>query len=87
MIRINCFFRAAEKENAMAKAVEAAKAQTVEIAVQVKGKVRGRVMVALDAPQADVEAAAKEAVAAHIAGKTVKKVIYVPGKLVNIVAI
>ena len=66
---------------------EAAKAQTVEIAVQVKGKVRGRVMVALDAPQADVEAAAKEAVAAHIAGKTVKKVIYVPGKLVNIVAI
>ena len=66
---------------------EAAKAQTVEIAVQVKGKVRGRVMVALDAPQADVEAAAKEAVASWIEGKDIKKVIVVPGRLVNIVAI
>jgi len=65
---------------------EAAKAKTIEIAVQVKGKVRGRIMVAADAPQADVEAAAREAVASWIEGKEVRKVIYVPGKLVNIVA-
>jgi leucyl-tRNA synthetase len=66
---------------------ELAKSNTVEIAVQVKGKVRARINVQADAPQADVEAAAREAVASWLEGKSVKKVIYVPGKLVNIVAV
>jgi leucyl-tRNA synthetase len=66
---------------------EDAKSHTVEIAVQVKGKVRARINVQADAPQADVEAAAREAVASWLEGKSVKKVIYVPGKLVNIVAV
>ena len=65
---------------------EAAKAQTVELAVQIKGKVRARIQVAADASQEDVEEAAKAAVAGQLEGKTVRKVIYVPGKLVNIVA-
>ncbi|MDO5119556.1 MAG: class I tRNA ligase family protein, partial [Coriobacteriales bacterium] len=64
----------------------AAKAQTVEIAVQIKGKVRARINISVDAPQGEVEEAAKAAVAAQLEGKTVRKVIYVPGKLVNIVA-
>lgn len=63
----------------------AAKSQTVEIAVQIKGKVRSRVTIAVDAPRAEVEAASQEAVASHLEGKDIKKVIYVPGKLVNIV--
>ena len=64
-----------------------AKANTVEIAVQIKGKVRGRIMVAADATQAELEAAAKEAVAEQLVGKDIKKVIVVPGRLVNIVAV
>ena len=64
----------------------AAKASTVEVAVQVKGKIRARIDVAADAPQSEVEEAAKEAVARFIEGKEIRKIIYVPGKLVNIVA-
>ena len=55
-------------------------------AVQVLGKVRARIEVAAGADQADVEAAARTAVAKWLEGKNVMKVIYVPGKLVNIVA-
>ena len=61
-------------------------ANTVEIAVQVMGKVRGHATVAADASKEDMQAAALDAVSEHIAGKTVRKVIVVPGKLVNIVA-
>jgi leucyl-tRNA synthetase len=63
-------------------------ADEVEIAVQVLGRVRGRVLVPADAGEEQVRAAAMadERVAQHLAGKTVRKVIYVPGKLVNIVA-
>ena len=43
--------------------------------------------VAADASKEELEAAAREAVAEQIAGKTVKKVVVVPGRLVNIVAI
>ena len=57
----------------------------VEIAVQVLGKVRGRAVVAAGAPQADVVAAARAAVASHLEGKVVVKEIVVPGKLVNFV--
>jgi len=59
-----------------------------QIVVQVNGKVRGKVLVAADADQASVEQAAlaEENVARFIEGKTVRKVIVVPGRLVNVVA-
>jgi leucyl-tRNA synthetase len=57
----------------------------IELAVQVLGKVRGRVVVAASASQAEVLAAAREAVAAQLAGKTIRKEIVVPKKLVNFV--
>ncbi|REL30135.1 leucine--tRNA ligase [Thalassotalea euphylliae] len=58
------------------------------IIVQVNGKLRAKVTVAADASQESVEALAKEEenVAKFVEGKTVRKVIYVPGKLLNIVA-
>lgn len=61
--------------------------QTVEIAVQVNGKVRARVMIPADADNAAAIAAAKadEKVAESIDGKVIVKEICVPGKLVNIV--
>lgn len=60
---------------------------TVEYPVQVNGKVRGRVTVAADASADAVEAAAlaDEKVVAFLDGKTPKKVIVVPGRLVNVV--
>ncbi|HEX5054155.1 MAG TPA: leucine--tRNA ligase, partial [Planctomycetota bacterium] len=57
----------------------------VEIAVQVLGKVRGRVMVPTGASNDVALAAARAAVAGHLEGKTVVKEIVVPGKLVNFV--
>ena len=65
-------------------AAEAA-ADEVEIAVQVLGKMRARVMVPVGADAAAMQAAAEAAVAKHIEGKTVVKAICVPGKLVNLV--
>ncbi len=61
--------------------------QTVEIAVQVNGKIRARINVAADISAADaiIAAKAEQAVAAEINGKTVIKEIYIPKKLVNIV--
>ncbi len=59
--------------------------ETVEIVVQVKGKVRGRVSVAAAADQQAVLAAAREAVAAQLEGATIVKEIVVPGRLVNFV--
>jgi len=58
------------------------------IIVQVNGKVRGKITVAADASQELVEQAGMgdENVAKFVDGKTVRKVIYVPGKLLNIVA-
>ena len=58
------------------------------IIVQVNGKLRAKVTVAADAAQDAVEALAmgEENVAKFVEGKTVRKVIYVPGKLLNIVA-
>jgi len=60
---------------------------TVEYPVQVNGKVRARITVAADAAKDAVEAAAlaDEKVRSHLDGATPKKVIVVPGKLVNIV--
>ncbi|WP_173915792.1 leucine--tRNA ligase [Halobacillus sp. Marseille-Q1614] len=60
----------------------------VEIVVQVMGKVRAKMMVNPDASKEDLEKAALEnpSVQEWLEGKTVRKVIAVPGKLVNIVA-
>ncbi|QYG93429.1 leucine--tRNA ligase [Iamia sp. SCSIO 61187] len=60
-------------------------ADTVELPVQVNGKVRGRVTVAADADRDALEAAARAAVAAQLEGGTVRKVIVVPGKMVSFV--
>ena len=67
-----------------AKCVEA----TVEIAVQVNGKVKARLKVAADITSEDAIAAAKAepAVAEVLAGKTIVKEIYVKGRLVNLAA-
>ncbi|OPZ76917.1 MAG: Leucine--tRNA ligase [Actinobacteria bacterium ADurb.Bin444] len=61
--------------------------ETVEMAVQVNGKVRDRLVISKDAAAAEVLAAAKvlPGVAKHVEGKTVVKEIVVPGKLVNLV--
>ncbi|MDP7704903.1 leucine--tRNA ligase [Mycobacterium sp. TY815] len=60
---------------------------TVEYPVQVNGKVRGRVVVAADAAKDAVQAAAlaDEKVQAFLAGATPRKVIVVPGRMVNLV--
>ena len=60
----------------------------LEIVVQVNGKVRAKIAVAADADKATVEstAMAHENVQRFIDGLTVRKVIVVPGKLVNVVA-
>jgi len=59
----------------------------VEIPVQVNGKLRARVKVAADASKEAVEQAARtdEKVAALLAGKSIRKLVVVPGKLVNFV--
>jgi leucyl-tRNA synthetase len=60
----------------------------VEIVVQILGKVRGKVTVPAGADDKTLEAAAlgDEKIKSQLEGKTVKKVIVVPGRLVNIVA-
>ena len=60
---------------------------TFEYVVQINGKVRSRLVIAADADEKAIEAAAMkdEVVASQIAGKAVKKVIVVKNKLVNIV--
>ena len=62
-------------------------ADTVEYPVQVNGKVRGRITVAADLEPSAVEAAAlaDPKVIAYLAGATPKKLIVVPGRMVNIV--
>ena len=64
---------------------EQAKSNTVEIAVQLKGKVRARIEVAADASEEELTAAATEAIADQLEGREIRKVIVVPGRLVNIV--
>ena len=62
---------------------------SVEIVLQIMGKVRSRMTIPVDMPKEEVIALAKadEKIAAAIEGKTIKKEIYVPNKLVNIVAV
>src|SRR5581483_709057 len=61
--------------------------ETVEIAVQVNGKVRAQVMVAADASGDEHEAAARAEprIASLLDGRDVRKVVVVPGRLVNFV--
>ena len=68
---------------------EKTKENSVEIVLQVMGKVRSRMTIPVDMPKDDVIAAAEQdaKIAELIDGKTIKKEIYVPGKLVNIVAL
>ncbi len=63
-------------------------ADRVELVVQVNGKLRDKVVVAADADRAAIEAAALASprVRAHTDGRTIRKVVVVPGRLVNIVA-
>jgi leucyl-tRNA synthetase len=65
-----------------------ARENEVEIPIQVNGRLRGKVKVNAGATQDEVVALAKAdpAVAAHLAGKQIKKQIFVPDKLVNLVA-
>lgn len=63
-----------------------AKADEVELAVQVNGKMKAKIVVAADESEDAVGAAAREAVAEALEGKDVKKLIVVKGRLVNIVA-
>ncbi|NOQ89188.1 MAG: leucine--tRNA ligase, partial [Gammaproteobacteria bacterium] len=60
----------------------------IEIVVQVNGKLRSKIRVAADAKNDAIEATAlaDEKIVTNIEGKTVRKVIVVPGRLVNIVA-
>jgi leucyl-tRNA synthetase len=62
-------------------------AETVTIAVQVNGKLRGEVQAPVAAGEAEVRALAEaeERVKAHLAGKTVRKVVFVPKRLMNFV--
>ncbi len=63
-----------------AKTVE----DTVEIAVQINGKLRATITVGRDAPGEEVIASAKEALAGRMDGNVIKE-IYVPGRIVNLV--
>lgn len=65
---------------------EAAKADEVELAVQINGKVKAKIMVATDADEDTIRQAALYAVAGATEGKDIKKVIVIPGRLVNVVA-
>ncbi len=65
---------------------EAAKADEVEIAVQVCGKVRARVVVSASATEDELRETALNAVAKDLDGKNVVKTIVIPGRLVNVVA-
>jgi leucyl-tRNA synthetase len=65
----------------------AAAADLITLVVQVNGKVRDRVTLPADVSEADAQAAAlaSEVVKKYLDGKRPQKVIYVPGKLVNVV--
>ena len=65
---------------------ELAKADEVELAVQVNGKVKTKITVAADAEEDAIREAALAAASNTLAGKEPRKVIVVKGRLVNIVA-
>jgi len=62
-------------------------ADEIELVLQVNGKLRGNMWVAKNADRAEIERLAMQnpKVQKHIAGQSVKKVVVVPGRLVNVV--
>jgi leucyl-tRNA synthetase len=58
-----------------------------ELVVQVNGKLRDRIWMSMEASEEDAKALAfeSEKIKEHIDGKTLRKVIYVPGKIMNLV--
>jgi leucyl-tRNA synthetase len=63
------------------------KAETIEVPVQINGKVKSKLTVSADLDQADLEKLARgdEKIIPLLEGKTIRRVIVVPGKLVNLV--
>ena len=63
------------------------KSDTIEVAVQVNGKMRGRISIPADATEEQAFAIAKsdDNVARHLSDKDLKRSIYVPGRIVNFV--
>jgi phosphoserine phosphatase len=59
--------------------------ESMTLAVQINGKTRGEVIVPSDATKETQEEAARTAVASRLAGKTVRRSVVVPGRLVNFV--
>jgi leucyl-tRNA synthetase len=59
----------------------------IELVLQINGKLRGRIVVPASADRAAIEAAARASaeVAKHAAGAPLKKIVVVPGRLVNVV--
>ena len=57
----------------------------VELVIQVNGKIRSKMVVPFNAKQEDIQDKAIELIQSHLEGKSVRKVIYVPNKLLNIV--
>jgi leucyl-tRNA synthetase len=66
---------------------ELVKDSEVEIGVQVNGKVRGSVKLSITAPEAEARevALAVPTVSQHVTGKTIKKVVYVAGRILNFI--
>ena len=60
----------------------------IELVVQVNGKLRDRLMIAKDADEETAKAAAfaSSKVMEHLEGKTIRKIVFIPGKIFNIVA-
>ncbi len=60
----------------------------MEVIIQVNGKLRDKIVVPLDATNEQLQSAALASakIQEHLAGKTIRKVVVVPKKLVNIVA-
>jgi leucyl-tRNA synthetase len=80
----HCLYRGTWPESDPSLAAE----DTVTVVVQVNGKLREKLDMPAAASAADMEAAARECpkVSADLDGKTIRKVVVVPGKLVNFVA-
>jgi len=66
---------------------DVATSDMVKIAVQVNGRLRSEIEVAREADQKEVESMAleDEKVRRHTEGKTLRKIVYVPGRLINLV--
>jgi leucyl-tRNA synthetase len=64
-----------------------AKAEEIVVVVQVNGRVRGRLTVSAEIPESELRelALADATVQPHIKGKTIKSVVVVKGKLINVV--